>query len=174
MSTNTTPFPPIVLVAALARNRVIGSAGAMPWHLPADMRRFKAITLGKPMIMGRKTFDSIGRPLPGRRIIVVTRDRGWAADGTESAPSLAAAIEMARNDEPDEIVIGGGGEIYAQALPLADRLRLTWVACEPAGDAWFPAFDAAQWSETAREHHPVDDGRPAFDFVDYDRIRASG
>ena len=174
MSTNATRTPLIVLVAALARNRVIGNAGAMPWHLPADMRRFKAVTLGKPMVMGRKTFDSIGRPLPGRRIIVVTRDRGWMADGTETAPSLEAAIEMASTGEPDEIVIAGGGEIYTQAMPMADRLRLTWVECEPTGDAWFPAFDAAEWSETAREHHPADDGRPAFDFVDYDRIRAGG
>lgn len=162
-------MPSIVVVAAVARNRVIGSAGDLPWRLPADMRRFKAITLGKPMVMGRKTFDSIGRPLPGRRTIVVTRDPAWAAEGVETAPSLEAALALAGTGDPEEIVIAGGGEIYAQALPLADRMRLTWVEAEPEGDAMFPAFDAADWQETARERHPAEDGRPAFDFVDYVR-----
>jgi dihydrofolate reductase len=133
------------------------------------MRRFKAITLGKPMVMGRKTFDSIGRPLPGRRTIVVTRDPAWSADGVETAPSLEAALALASSGEPEEIVVAGGGEIYAQALPLADRMRLTWVEADPQGDAVFPAFDAADWRETARERHPAEDGRPAFAFVDYVR-----
>lgn len=161
--------PPVVLVAAVARNRVIGNAGALPWRLPADLRRFKAITLDKPMVMGRKTFDSIGRPLPGRRTIVVTRDPAWSAEGVETARSLAAALAMAGEPRPDEIIVAGGGEIYAQALPLADRLRLTWVEAEPEGDALFPEVDPAQWRETARESHPAEDGRPAFAFVDYDR-----
>ncbi|GHD63702.1 dihydrofolate reductase [Thalassobaculum fulvum] len=162
-------MPSIVVVAAVARNRVIGSAGDLPWRLPADMRHFKAVTLGKPMVMGRKTFDSIGRPLPGRRTIVVTRDPAWSADGVETAPSLEAALALASSGEPEEIVVAGGGEIYAQALPLADRMRLTWVEADPQGDAVFPAFDAADWRETARERHPAEDGRPAFAFVDYVR-----
>ena len=162
--------PPVVVVAAVARNRVIGTAGDLPWRLPADMKRFKAITVGKPMIMGRKTFDSIGRPLPGRRTIVVTRDPAWVADGTETAGSLDAALAMARAGDPDEIVIAGGGEIYAQALPRADRLRLTLVDLAPEGDARFPDFDPADWRETAREAHPAADARPAFDFVDYARV----
>lgn len=162
-------FPPIVVVAAVARNHVIGSAGDLPWRLPADLRRFKAITLGKPMIMGRKTFESIGRPLPGRRTVVVTRDARWCAEGVETAPSLQAALALAAQSDPEEIVIAGGGEIYAQALPLADRLRLTWVEAEPDGDARFPAFDRSAWREVAREDHPSAEGRPAFAFVDYVR-----
>lgn len=165
-------MPPIVVVAAVARNRVIGSAGDLPWRLPADMRRFKAITLGKPMIMGRKTFESIGRPLPGRRTIVVTRDPAWSADGVEVAPSLQAALALAAVGGPEEIVIAGGGEIYAQSLAFADRLRLTWVEAEPDGDARFPQLDVASWRETARESHPAADGRPAFTFVDYVRAGA--
>jgi len=165
-------LPRVVLVAAVARNHVIGSAGDLPWRLPADLRRFKAITLGKPMIMGRKTFDSIGRPLPGRRTIVVTRNSQWSVDGVETASSLPAALVLAGNNSPEEIVIAGGGEIYAQALPFADRLRLTWVAAEPEGDALFPEVDAAGWRETAREPHAAEADRPAFVFVDYER--ASG
>lgn len=161
--------PPVVVVAAVARNRVIGSSGDLPWRLPADMKRFKAITLGKPMIMGRKTFDSIGRPLPGRRIIVVTRNPGWHAEGAETAASLAQALELARAGEPDEIVVAGGGEIYARAVPLADVMRLTWVDAEPEGDATFPEFDAAEWREAGREEHRAEDGRPGFVFVDYVR-----
>lgn len=162
-------MPSIVVVAAVARNRVIGNAGDLPWRLPADMKRFKAITLGKPMIMGRKTFDSIGRALPGRRIIVVTRDPAWSAAGAETAASLEAALAMAQSGGPEEIVIGGGGEIYAEAMPLADRLRLTWVEAEPLGDTLFPAVDPADWREAFREEHPAADGRPAFVFVDYER-----
>lgn len=170
---NRTPAAPcIVLVAAVARNRVIGSAGNLPWRLPADMKHFKAATLGKPMIMGRKTFESIGRPLPGRRTIVVTRDPAWSAEGVELASSLEAALALARQSQPDEIVVAGGGEIYAQAMPLADRLRLTWVEAEPVGDAWFPAVDTAEWRETAREEHAAEGDRPAFAFVDYVRAGA--
>lgn len=161
----------IVVVAAVARNHVIGNAGDLPWRLPADMKRFKAITLDKPMVMGRKTFESIGRPLPGRRTIVVTRDARWSAEGVETASSLEAALALARAGGPDEIVIAGGGEIYTQSLPSADAMRLTWVEAEPEGDARFPEIDFAQWRETAREPHAAADGRPAFTFVDYERIR---
>lgn len=160
---------PIVIVAAVARNNVIGNAGDLPWRLPADLKRFKAITLGRPMVMGRKTYESIGRPLPGRRIIVVTRDAAWSAEGVETAPSLDAAVALAAERDGTEIVVAGGGEIYAQALPLADRLRLTWVEAEPDGDVRFPEFDRSEWHEVAREQHPAADGRPAFAFVDYAR-----
>lgn len=161
--------PPVVLVAGLGRNRVIGNDGWMPWRLPLDLKRFKAITIGKPMIMGRKTFEAIGKPLPGRRIIVVTRDPSWSAEGAETAASLEAALALARAGEPEEIIVAGGGEIYALALPLADILRLTWVEMEPQGDTWFPPVDPETWHETAREDHPAEDGRPAFAFVDYAR-----
>lgn len=161
--------PKIVLVAAVARNHVIGSAGDLPWRLPGDMKRFKAITLGKPMIMGRKTFESIGRPLPGRRTIVVTRDPSWAAEGVEVTLSLDAALALAATGGPEEIVVAGGGEIYAQAIGRADRMRLTWVDAAPEGDAHFPDFDASVWRETGRETHPAADGRPGFAFVDYVR-----
>lgn len=165
----THPKPPIVLVAALARNRVIGADGDMPWHLPADLKRFKAITLGKPMVMGRKTFEAIGRPLPGRRTIVVTRDRSWHADGVEVAADLDAALVMAAETAPEEIVIAGGGQIYAQAIGQADRLRLTWIEVAPDGDTLFPEVDLSIWQEVQREAHPVDGDRPAHAFVDYTR-----
>ena len=161
--------PEIVLVAALALNRVIGADGDMPWHLPADLKRFKAITLGKPMIMGRKTFEAIGRPLPGRRTIVVTRDPAWRADGVETAPTIDAAIAEAENSGSHEIMVVGGGEIYAQTITRADRLRLTWIALEPDGDAVFPEVDQAIWVESEREAHPAADGRPAYTYVDYER-----
>lgn len=171
--------PPLVLVAALARNRVIGADGDMPWHLPADLKRFKAITLGKPMIMGRKTFEAIGRPLPGRRTIVVTRDAAWRAEGVEVAHDLDAAIALAASGTsegatpeeiiPEEIIIAGGGQIYAQAIGRADRLRLTWIEVEPEGDAYFPEVDPKIWREITREAHPVDGDRPAHAFVDYER-----
>lgn len=163
------PKPPIVLVAALARNRVIGADGDMPWHLPADLKRFKAITLGKPMVMGRKTFEAIGRPLPGRRTIVVTRDPSWQADGVEVARDLDSAIARAADTAPEEVIIAGGGQIYAQAIGRADRMRLTWIDVEPAGDAMFPEVDPAVWREVDRIDFPVDGDRPAHAFVDYQR-----
>jgi len=161
---------PVVMVAALARNRVIGAAGNMPWHLPADLKRFKAITLGKPMVMGRKTFEAIGRPLPGRRTIVVTRDPDWQAEGVETAPDLDAAIRLAGETGPDQIIIAGGGQIYAQAMPRADRLRLTWIEVEPEGDTHFPPVDPGNWREVSRDEHPAEGERPAYAFVDYTRI----
>jgi len=131
------------------------------------------------MIMGRRTYESIGRPLPGRRIIVVTRDPAWSAEGAETAGSLDEAIAMALNGAAlngaaldgaaGEAVVAGGGEIYAESLARADAMRLTWVEAEPQGDTWFPEFDPAEWHETAREPHPAEDGRPAFCFVDYER-----
>lgn len=163
----------IVLVVARARNGVIGAEGAMPWHLPGDLRRFKAITVGKPVVMGRKTFESIGRPLPGRHNIVLTRDAAWRAEGVSIAANLAEAIAAA-GMEPrtfGEIMIIGGGAIYAQALPLAERVELTEIDLAPEGDTFFPQLAADQWSEVARLHQPAEAGRPAHDFVTLVRKR---
>ncbi|SDU26029.1 dihydrofolate reductase [Stappia sp. ES.058] len=151
----TPSAPALVLVAAVAENGVIGAKGDMPWRLSSDLKRFKRLTLGHPMIMGRKTFESIGRPLPGRTTIVVTRDPSWARDGVVTAPSLEAAIERAAEiaaaDGVDAVMVVGGGEIYAATLPRADRLEITQVHASPDGDAHFPHIDEHVWQETARE-----------------------
>jgi dihydrofolate reductase len=160
--------PTVSLIAAVAQNGAIGASGGLPWRLPNDLKRFKAMTLGKPLIMGRKTFDSVGRPLPGRRVIVVTRDANWTRPEIEAAPSLEAALALAA-DAP-EIMIGGGGEIYRLALPLADRLYITEVALSPAADTRFPDIDPAQWREIGREagtRGPMDEAD--FTYVDYAR-----
>lgn len=141
----------ITLVAALGRNHVIGRDGAMPWHLPEDLRQFKALTLGHPLVMGRRTFDSIGRPLPGRRTIVITRSVSWAHPGVETAHSFADAISLA--GPADEVFVVGGGEIYRQALPWAHRMILTQVDAEPEGDTTFPTWDAEQWQVTEQRPH---------------------
>jgi dihydrofolate reductase len=139
----------VVLVAAVARNGVIGVDGGMPWHIPADLKRFKRLTMGHPMVMGRKTFESIGR-LPGRRSIVITRDRSWHADGAEVADSLDAAIALATGTD-ELVMVVGGGQIYAQAMDRADRLEITHVDREAPGDTVFPAIDPQRWQVTARE-----------------------
>ncbi|MET0863246.1 MAG: ACT domain-containing protein [Nakamurella sp.] len=151
----------ITLVAAVARNGTIGADGGLPWHLPADLKRFKALTMGHPMIMGRKTFDSIGRALPGRRTIVVTRDPGWTAPGVQTAPSVPAALAAAGGEE---IMVVGGGEIYAQTIDLADRLEITQVDMDVAGDTRFPEIDPARWREAGRI---AADG---YSFVSYQRV----
>ena len=148
----------VVLVAAVARNRVIGRDGVMPWHLPEDLRRFKALTMGHTLVMGRRTYDSIGRPLPGRRTVVITRQADWAVEGVTTAGSLEAALALVVGDA----YVVGGGEIYALALPLADRLELTEVDSAPVGDTYFPEV-GPDWRETAREPH---DG---YAFVTYRR-----
>ena len=150
----------LTLLAAVGRNGVIGRDNGLPWHLPEDLRHFKAVTMGHALVMGRKTYDSIGRPLPGRRTIVVTRQPDWAADGVSVAGSLEQALSAGG---PDEVFVVGGGEVYAQALPLADRLLLTEVDQSPEGDAWFPAFDRQLWREVAR------DARAGYAFVTYTR-----
>ncbi len=158
----------LVLVVARARNGVIGNQGALPWHLPADLKRFKAITVGKPIIMGRKTFESIGRPLPGRHNIVLTRDAGWRAEGVTVVPNLAEAIAAAGLDpraRADAIMVIGGAQIYAEALPSATRIELTEIDAEPAGDTILPPFDPARWRETARESHAASGEAPGFAFV---------
>lgn len=144
----------LCLVVARGRNHVIGVDNDLPWRLGSDLRNFKAITLGKPVIMGRKTWDSIGRPLPGRPNLVITRDTDFQAQGASVWTSLPLAVEaakaMAKTTQQDEICVIGGGQIYAEALPCADRLYLTDVDAAPDGTAFFPAFKEANWNETAR------------------------
>ena len=139
----------VSLVAALARGRVIGIENRLPWHLPEDLQRFKRLTMGAPVIMGRNTRESIGRPLPGRRNIVVTRQPQAAWNGCSVAHSLDEALALAA-DAPEVFVIGGA-ELYAQALPRADRLYLTFIDADVSGDAFFPELDPAAWREIARE-----------------------
>ncbi|MBI5920333.1 MAG: dihydrofolate reductase [Betaproteobacteria bacterium] len=163
------PKPGITLIAAVARNNVIGLDNAMPWRLPEDLKRFKALTLGHPVIMGRKTWESLGRPLPGRTNIVISRNPAFTASGATPTGSLEAALAQAAATGTDETFIIGGAEIYRQALPLADRLQLTMIEQEFAGDAFFPSWDAAEWHETQREQHRAEAG---FDyaFVTYARL----
>jgi dihydrofolate reductase len=167
----------IVLVAAVAENGVIGRAGALPWRIKSDMRRFRALTWGKPAVVGRKTYLSFTRtPLPGRTNIIVSRSRDFAAAGAIVAPTLAAALEVARGDalrrSADAIMVLGGADIYVQAMPLADRLEITHVHATHEGDAVFPAIDPAVWRATQRTVYapgPGDD--TGYDAVTYVRIR---
>jgi len=152
----------VFLVVAVADNGVIGKDGGMPWHISADFRRAKSLTMGKPLVMGRKTFESLPGILPGRRHIVITRDASWQADGAERADSLEQALDLAN---APQIIVFGGAQIYAQALPLADRIEWTEVHARPEGDTYFPDFDRSEWTETFRESHPADSQSPAFDFV---------
>ncbi|WP_232630070.1 dihydrofolate reductase [Methylobacterium sp. Leaf118] len=160
--------PRIALIAAVARNGVIGRDNGLIWHLRSDLKRFKALTMGKPMLMGRRTFDSIGRPLPGRRSLVLTRDRSRVIPGAETVHDWGAALAAAGTEE---LMVVGGAEIYALALPFADRLHLTEVAASPEGDVRFPDFDRSAFRETARESHPAGehDAFP-FQFVDWERV----
>ncbi len=153
----------IVIVIARAENGVIGRDGGLPWRLPADLKRFKALTLGKPVLMGRRTWDSIGRALPGRRNLVLTRDAAWSAPGAERIASLMDAL-AAVADAPELMVIGGA-ELCALALPHARRFELTQIHALPPGDTFLPAPDPRVWRETAREEHDAQDDRPGFAFV---------
>jgi dihydrofolate reductase len=157
----------VYLVAAVAANGVIGAQGKLPWHLPEDLKHFKKLTLGHPVIMGRKTWESLGKPLPGRENIVVTRAAGYDAPGAHVAASLETALALCAG-EPLAFVIGGG-ELYAAALPLADGLVLTEIRRDYAGDARFPDFDRSAWREARREPHTGADGL-RFDFVLYERV----
>jgi len=148
----------IILIAAVGANGVIGVDNDLPWRIREDLQHFKQLTLGHTLVMGRKTYDSIGRPLPGRRTVVVTRRPDWSADGVEVVHTVEEALK-----QDGDIYVAGGGEIYRQALPYADRLELTEVAQSPTGDVTFPTFDRSEWSETSRTPH---DG---FTFVTYDR-----
>jgi dihydrofolate reductase len=153
--------PDIVLIVAVSANGVIGSDGKLPWHLPADLKRFKALTMGKPMVMGRKTFESLPGLLPGRRHIVLTRDAEWHAEGAETASGIDAALTLASG--PD-IAIIGGAEIFALALPYANRIEWTEIAADITGDTHMPPI-GDDWRETFRDEHAAEGGRPAFAFV---------
>ncbi len=164
--------PDIVIVAALADNGVIGRDGAMPWHISEDLKHFKRLTVGKPCIMGRKTFESMGGALPARHNIVMTRQKDWTGERAHVVPNLAEAIaEAGLNPKAraDEIMIIGGAEIYALALPSATRLELTEIHAEPTGDTVFPNFDRSRWRETRRERHDGPDGQPDYSFVTLER-----
>ncbi|AVD87544.1 dihydrofolate reductase [Pseudomonas sp. SWI44] len=161
---------PLSLIAALAENRVIGIDNSMPWHLPGDFKYFKATTLGKPIIMGRKTWDSLGRPLPGRLNIVVSRQPGLQLAGAEVFASLEAALaraeQWAREQGVDELMLIGGAQLYGQALEkgLVSRMYLTRVELSPQGDAWFPEFDKAQWALRSSDPRPAEGQGPAYHF----------
>lgn len=167
-----TARPAISFVLARADNGVIGRDNALPWHLPADLKHFKRLTVGKPVVMGRKTFESIGKPLSGRHNIVLTRDPDWRAEGVTVVPNLAEAVAAAGLDpktRAEEVMIVGGAAVYAEALPVATRIYLTEVHAAPEGDTILPPFDPARWRETAREDHPEEEGRPAYSFVTLER-----
>jgi dihydrofolate reductase len=168
---------PVALIAAIGENSVIGSEGRIPWRLPSDFAHFKRTTLGKPLIMGRKTFESIGKPLPGRTNIIVTHRRDYAPEGVVVCHSLAEALERAQRiaaaDGAGEVMIGGGGEIYREAMPLADRLHITHVAASPEGDAQFPAIAADQWEVVAR-HAVARTEKDSADFVVLTYARRGG
>ena len=159
--------PEITLILARADNGVIGRDGALPWHLPGDLRQFKALTAGKPMIMGRRTFESLPGLLPGRRHIVLTRDTGWCAEGAEVAHDMAGALALAGSDTVSVI---GGAEIFALFVGRADRIELTEVHADVEGDAVVPAFDRARWRETKRERHEAVGDNPPFSFVTFERV----
>lgn len=165
---------PVAMIAAVARNGVIGERGRLPWRLPSDFAFFKQMTLGKPLIMGRRTFEGIGKPLVGRTNIVVTRRKGYQPDGVLVIADLGAALDhaqaIAAADRADEVMIGGGAEIYRQAMPLADRLYVTHVELDPPGDACFPPIDPGDW-EPADEIEVPRTGRDSAPFrvVRYDR-----
>lgn len=161
-----TPHPTLALIAAVARNGAIGKDGGLLWHEPEDLKHFRRVTMGCPVIMGRKTWDSLParfRPLPGRRNVVITRNSAWRADGAEAAPSLDAALALLA-DAPKVFVIGGG-ELYAHALPHASELVLTEIDADFDGDTFFPPWERARFTETSRED------RPGYSFVIYNNTR---
>jgi dihydrofolate reductase len=161
------PAPAIYLVAAVAANGIIGAKGRLPWHLPGELQHFKRLTMGHPLIMGRRTWESLRRPLPGRENIVVTRTAGYEAPGAAVASSLDAAIALCAG-EPVAFVIGGT-QLFEAALPIARGLVLTEIRRDYEGDTWFPDYDRSQWRETQREAHAAADGT-RFDYVLYERI----
>lgn len=159
----------ISLVAAMARNRVIGINNTLPWHLPADLKHFRAVTMGKPVIMGRKTYESIGKPLPGRENIIVTRNLEWSAEGCVVVHGLQEAIEWAQSSAHAEVCVIGGSDVYQQALAFADFLYLTEIDAVFQGDAFFPEWDAAQWKELSRESHLHPEQGWEYHFVQYSK-----
>ena len=154
----------LALIVACAENGVIGRNNALPWHLSEDLQYFKRVTMGKPIVMGRKTYEAIGRPLPGRTNIVISRDPDYCAEGIKSVTSLAAALELAEQialiDDATELMVIGGAQIYAEALPIADRLYLTEVHAEVEGDAYLPPIDWSQWQEVRRQGFAAEGPNP--------------
>ncbi len=162
--------PAISFIVARADNGVIGHNGGLPWRLSADLRHFKRLTIGKPVIMGRKTFESIGKPLVGRHNIVLTRDAGWRAEGITIVADLAEAIAAAQlNPGATDLMIIGGAQLYAEALPIATRAYLTEVHAEPEGDTVLARFDPSRWIEVSRDDHGADGDAPAHSFVTLER-----
>jgi dihydrofolate reductase len=153
----------VVIVAAVGRNRVIGVEGRLPWKIPEDLARFKEMTMGHALVMGRATFESIGRPLPGRSNIVLTRRHGWTHEGVDVAGSFEEALGIVAHRGQD-VFVAGGAEVYRQALEFAHSMELTEVDASPEGDTWFPEVDWGSWEETSRAEHP------GFDFVTYQRV----
>ncbi|MGL4250800.1 MAG: type 3 dihydrofolate reductase [Aeromonas sp.] len=150
----------ISMIAALAKKQVIGKNNLMPWHMPADLAHFKRVTLGKPVLMGRKTFESIGRPLPGRRNLVISRNPDYQAEGIEVVSSVEAALALLAGSLVEELMVIGGGHLYAEMLPSADCLYLTRIDLAVEGDTRFPAFDDGQWQRVDCESHPADEKNP--------------
>jgi dihydrofolate reductase len=150
----------ISMIAAMAHDRVIGKDNQMPWHLPADLAHFKRVTLGKPVLMGRKTFESIGRPLPGRRNLVISRNPDYRVEGVEVVDSVEAALALLSADATPELMVIGGGHLYAQLLPQANRLYLTQIDLAVEGDTRFPAFDDGGWIKQESEPHLADEKNP--------------
>lgn len=159
--------PEIILIVARARGGVIGANGQLPWHIPADLRHFKTLTQGAPMIMGRKTFESLPGLLPGRRHIVLTRNPDWSDEGAETATSVKTALALAN---APRVSIIGGAEVYALFLEHCDRIEMTEVHADFAGDTFFPPITEANWKETARIAHLAEANRPAYDFVTLQRV----
>ncbi len=159
----------ISLIVARADNRVIGRRGRLPWRIPADMKYFKRVTMGKPIVMGRKTYESIGVALPGRTNIVVTNNPTIEAPDIKKARSIHEALKLAREEGGQEVMVIGGGQVYDATLPIADRIYLTEVHENVDGDAWFPHIDKSLWREISREDHKKEADTPAFSFVVLDR-----
>jgi dihydrofolate reductase len=162
----------ITLIAAMGRDRSIGLDGKLPWHLPGELRHFKQVTMGKPIVMGRKTWQSIGRALPGRQNIVISRTASLNAEGCQVAATLVQAVGMAQGSE---VMIIGGGQVYAEAMPYADRMLLTLVECEPEADTWFPAWRASEWREVSSRSQRADDSNAyGYRVVEWVRRAAAG
>lgn len=168
------PLIPVAMIAAMSRNRVIGVDGQLPWYLPEDLKFFKRMTQAKPVVMGRKTFASIGKPLPNRLNIVVTRDTAFTHPGVRVCHSLPDALALAEHhatiDAAEEVMVMGGGELYTQAMPYAQRLYITEVDAEVQGDTRFPGIDLSRWREAQRVAGTPADGQPGYDFVIYERL----
>jgi len=168
------PLVPVAMIVAMAQNRVIGVDGQLPWYLPEDLKFFKRMTQAKPLVMGRKTFASIGKPLPNRLNIVVTRDKNWSHPGVRVCHCLQDALELADQqatiEAAEEVMVMGGGEIYTQAIDFAQRLYITEVKVDVEGDTRFPEFADSQWQEKQRVAGSPQPGQPDYDFVIYERL----